>query len=110
MRTADALAILAGATLLIGSNVGPARADAIDGNWCSDDGRHLSIAGPSLITPAGTKMAGTYSRHAFHYTVPAGETDSGQEVVMRLLNETTVRIQFGSAAAQIWHRCAPQTS
>ena len=110
MRTANATAILVGAGLIIGSQLGTARADAIDGNWCSDDGRHLSIAGPAIVTPAGTRMTGSYSRHSFHYTVPAGETDSGQEVVMRLLNETTVRIQFGSGAAQIWHRCAPETS
>ena len=31
----------------------PAAADAIDGNWCSPDGRHFFIQGPSIVTEDG---------------------------------------------------------
>jgi hypothetical protein len=30
---------------------GPVRADATDGEWCSENGRHLSIQGSKIITP-----------------------------------------------------------
>ena len=111
MRPIRALAILAGTGLYIVAGIGPAYDDAIDGHWCSDDGRHLSIKGPTIVTPGGTTMQGAYSRHFFRYTAPDGEPNGGKEVAMRLLNETTVRIQFAPAdQPQIWHRCHPQIS
>jgi hypothetical protein len=88
-----------------------ALADAIDGDWCSEDGRRISIQGPSVVTPGGTKMRGSYTRHSFDYTTPPTEPDAGQEVAMRLLNETTVQIRTGKAeGAAIWHRCTGTTS
>jgi len=89
-----------------------AHADAIDGNWCSDGGRRLSIVGPTVVTPGGAQLEGSYSRHSFIYTAPATEPDGGQEVTMRLLNDTAVQIQFGSGTAKIqtWHRCTATTS
>ena len=86
------------------------RADAIDGEWCSGDGRHLSIQGPTIITPGGTRMQGTYSRHSFVYTTPPNEASAGQEVFMQLLSETIVNVREGAASAQIWRRCAERTS
>lgn len=100
---AVALAACIGAT--------PALADAIDGEWCSDDGRHLSIAGPAIVTPGGTRMQGAYTRHSFLYTAPQSEPDGGQEVSMRLLSETVVQIRFGpERPVQTWHRCTETTS
>jgi len=89
-----------------------ARADAIDGEWCGEDGRHLSIQGPAIVTPGGTKMQGAYTRHSFNYSTPANEPDAGQEVAMRLLNETTVQVRTGGPerAAVIWRRCTGRTS
>lgn len=102
-------ALLGGIGSAIICCAGPALADVIDGDWCGDDGRHLSIMGPAIVTPGGTRMQGSYTRHSFAYTIPAGESDSGQDVRMRLLNEMTIQIQFGPAnrPAQIWHRCVP---
>lgn len=90
----------------------PALADAIDGDWCSADGRHLSIAGPAIVTPGGARMEGSYTRHSFIYTAPTGEPGDGQEVQMRLLSETLVQIRFGppESPVQTWHRCSPTTS
>lgn len=90
----------------------PARADAIDGDWCYSDGRHFSIEGPTIITPAGKKTEGNYSRHNFTYTVPPAEPGAGQFIAMVLLNEETVQLRAGvdlasaaQAPPQTWRRC-----
>jgi hypothetical protein len=96
------------ALLLIG---GPARADVIDGDWCHEDGRHFSIQGASIVTPAGRQTQGQYTRHSFRYTVPGDEAGSGQDISMQLLNELTLRLWMGAdGAPQTWHRCKPRTS
>jgi hypothetical protein len=83
-----------------------ARADAIDGNWCAADGRVMTIEGPAILTPGGHRTTGDYSRHAFSYVVPDGESQAGSEIFMVLLNEETVEIDpGGSAEHEIWHRC-----
>jgi hypothetical protein len=95
----------------------PARADSIDGNWCFTDGRHFSIDGPDIVTPAGTPTVGEYGRHSFLYTVPGNEKGAGALVAMRFLDENTVQLATGSNASetaksptQLWQRCFPVTS
>jgi hypothetical protein len=89
----------------------PAKADVIDGDWCSEDGRHFSIQGPTIITPAGKQMSGQYTRHTFRYMAPTDEAGAGQEISMLLLNELTLNLRIGSdSAVQIWRRCKPITS
>jgi hypothetical protein len=94
-----------------------AMADVIDGNWCYPDGRHFSIRGPDIVTPAGTSANGDWSRHSFTYQVPPSESDGGQTVYMLLQDENTVVLAVGTqpmitdpAKIQIWHRCADQVS
>jgi hypothetical protein len=83
-----------------------ARADAIDGHWCAADGRVMTIEGPRIMTPGGHQITGDYSRHAFSYIVPAGESGEGATIAMVLLNEQTVRLKPGAGADdEIWHRC-----
>jgi hypothetical protein len=89
---------LAKAALLFSAAVrllaSPARADAIDGNWCSTtEVAHFTIAGPRNVTPAGTQSTGDYFLHAFSCIVPAN--DPGEAIVMRLLN----------VEEQLWRRC-----
>lgn len=82
----------------------PALADRIDGDWCSEDGRHsLHIDGPSITTPGGHTITGAYSRHAFSYTVPEGEPDAGARINMRLLGETAVEVYL-PGATETWQR------
>jgi hypothetical protein len=84
----------------------PARADAIDGEWCSTtEVAHFSIAGPLIVTPAGTQATGDYSRHAFSYVVPAGDPGAGETIKMRLLNEEEVLVAAGAAEPKLWRRC-----
>ena len=84
-----------------------ARADAIDGAWCSPDGKHLTIEGRRIKTPGGANIEGNYSRHAFSYVVPDREPGSGSTIYMSLMNETTVQVRDGTPVAQpiVWKRC-----
>ena len=104
-RLAAAVMFATGAVALSGA---PARADAIDGEWCLG-GSHFAIDGPNILTPGGNRIQGNYSRHGFSYVVPASETGAGGEVHMILLNEETVSLsrKDQSAALEIWRRCKP---
>ena len=98
------------AGVLLALTGGPAIADVVDGDWCSADGRHLSIRGPAIVTPAGNELAGLYSRHSFSYVVPSGEPRSGDTVHLRLLNPDTVALWVGTGSTnqeEIWQRCTP---
>ncbi len=102
------------AALVLSALATAALADAIDGNWCHNDGRHFTIRGPAIVTPGGKQMEGNYSRHWFSYTVPAPEPGAGQTVFMTLANENTVYLRLGGAAAdrpqETWVRCTPSVS
>lgn len=107
IRRGLAAGILIAATL-------PASADAIDGDWCAQDGRTMIIRGDDITIPSGKQIRGTYARHYFSYVIPDGEPGAGATVDMTLLNEDTVRLTRGvppgsSAASEpeIWHRCKP---
>lgn len=89
----------------------PALADAIDGHWCHQDNRRISIEGPAIVTPGGSHINGNYSRHFFSYVVPSSEPDAGQTVAMSLANEMTVHLRVGvDGGVQEWHRCGPPIS
>ncbi len=105
-RFAVVALVLAGAGLAL-----PARADAIDGNWCHADGRRMSIQGSQMVTPGGNRLEGRYSRHHFAYTVPTSEPAAGQLVDMTLLDEYTVHVRTGTEGApETWKRCAASVS
>jgi len=87
----------------------PARADAIDGDWCATDGRHFFIQGPAITTPGGNAIQGNYRRHSFSYVVPPGETNAGEPIAMLLLNENQVAVQTGDTT-EVWLRCKPAIS
>ena len=83
----------------------PAHADRIDGEWCHA-GQSMKIDGPTIITPAGNKLQGTYSRHDFHYTVPPGEPGAGTDVNAELLNEDEMQVTTKLTPKPIvWRRC-----
>ncbi len=93
----------------------PAAADAIDGHWCYSDGSRMSIEGPSIVTPGGTRMEGDYDRHGFRYTVPRAEAGAGSPVSMVLIDDDTLHLTRGAAAQaaaqpQVWRRCGPPIS
>lgn len=58
-------------------------------------------------------MEGNYTRHWFSYTAPAPEPGAGGIVSMALVNENTVHLRYGEAAAtapEVWVRCSPSIS
>lgn len=89
----------------------PARADAIDGDWCHAGGARMSIRGPAIVTPGGQQTSGNYTRHFFSYVVPAGESGAGATVDIQLLSEDLARARQGSdPAVHEWRRCPPGIS
>jgi hypothetical protein len=102
--------ITALAFLLVATGAGAARADAIDGDWCHEDGKRLSINGPDIVTPAGTHLKGEYDRHHFSYVVPANEPHAGATIAMVLLSEIQMRLRPPSGEEQLWRRCGKPVS
>ena len=100
------------ATVLLLAAPTAALADAIDGNWCSADGQHMTIAGDDITTPGGKQIKGNYDRHAFDYVVPAGEAGSGETVNILLRSEYLAVSRQGAANAPVkeWRRCTNRTS
>jgi hypothetical protein len=95
------------AVLALLATPAPAKADAIDGHWCSADGRNLSIQGSKIVTPAGHPTTGDYARHFFTYRVPADEPGAGGVIKMVLRNEQTVDLarEEPGASVETWTRC-----
>lgn len=92
---------------------GAALADQIDGYWCFNDGRSLSIQGARIVTPGGNELRGKYDRHGFEYVVPQGEPGAGDRVTMAQLNDNVIHLwrrPGGTDEPQIWHRCDQKTS
>ena len=92
---------------------GAARADAIDGHWCHPKDGRLSISGPDIVTPGGTRVQGDYGRHSFSYVVPTAEPGAGSTIQMVQLNEETIHVTRETTvetSPQVWHRCAAPIS
>jgi hypothetical protein len=89
-----------------------AHADAIDGDWCRADGKHMTIRGPDIVTPGGNRIQGDYSRHSFSYVVPAGEAGAGETMSIILRGEYLAHARQGAADSplQEWKRCSATTS
>ena len=108
------LLTLAGVSLTVLLPTGVARADAIDGNWCHAEAGRMSIRGPDIVTPGGSRMQGNYGRHSFSYVVPAAEPGGAATLFMILIDDDTVHLTNGAntttATPQIWHRCAASVS
>jgi len=95
--------LIAGALIFAAS---PALADQIDGEWCSTtEVAHFSIAGPLIVTPAGTQTTGDYTRHAFSYVVPEGDPGAGETIVMRQLNDEEILVAVAGGDPVLWRRC-----
>ncbi len=99
-------AVLFGSVFALLMVASAAHADQIDGHWCFDDGRNMSIAGPQIVTPGGNRIEGNYTRHTFSYTVPKGEPGPGTVTTMQQLNDLMIQVHpEGTAEPQIWRRC-----
>lgn len=99
-------AAAAGSVCLIAE---PARADAIDGDWCNG-ANHLEIQGSTIVTPGRNKIQGQYGRYRFVYVAPAGEAGAGGEITMVMIRgqELVHLTRPGQTGGpEVWRRCKP---
>ena len=103
--------------MLLAGLAAPARADSIDGPWCNQEGKRMTIEGAAITTPVGTRTTGDYDRHHFSYVIPANEPGAGNTVLLTLQGEYRVRARTGPDAAAAaradavdWQRCGPSVS
>ena len=88
-------------------------ADQIDGNWCSPDGKSVSIDGPRVTTIGGASVTANYNRHHIDYVIPAGEPNEGASFQADQLNHNEIRVVIvGPSSGQIgeieiWRPCKP---
>src|SRR5262245_20921581 len=98
-------------SVIIFGFIQPVLADAIDGDWCSADGKRMTIRGPAIVTPGGQNTSGDYNRHFFSYVIPPGEVDAGATVSIQLLGEYLAHARQGAdGSVQEWRRCQPGVS
>lgn len=85
----------------------PALADQIDGDWCSNDGQHLTISGSNITIPSGARITGTYGHHTFTYTGPADDPEAGQDIRMVQRSEEQMYLTRSSNPdiQEEWKRC-----
>jgi hypothetical protein len=109
-QRANVIAVTAAVILVVaGFLAPPARADAIDGDWCHGTS-HLSIDGDTIVTPGRTKIQGRYTRYSFDYVVPSNEPGAGHEVTMRMMRGQElvhVNRKGQTGDPEIWRRCKP---
>ena len=105
-----------GVGVLAGSSH-PAQADAIDADWCIEDGRLMSISRTHIVRPGGHRIRGVYDRHGYAYTVPDQEAGAGSRITMILVNPRTIHLWLDEAAArgsrprsEISYRCSAHVS
>ncbi len=87
----------------------PARADAIDGDWCHGTS-HFTIDGATIVTPGRNKVQGRYTRYSFDYLVPANEAGAGSEVTMRMIRgQEQIHLNRSGQVGgpEVWTRCKP---
>jgi hypothetical protein len=73
-------------------------ADAIDGEWCRASS-NFRIDGPTIRTPAGNQLRGSYTRHRFACTVPANEPGAGAEFRVILVGEEDLDLKRTTGGA-----------
>ena len=84
-----------------------ARADAIDGDWCNAEGKHLVIKGNEITLPDGATLQGNYTRHSFAYMTSESQPPAGTPMILRLVNEDTMLAAAyrGPTPPEQWKRC-----
>lgn len=90
----------------------PVRADIIDGQWCSLDGRRIKIDREYVVTPGGNWTKGDYDAHHFVFKIPAIEKNGGREADMVLVSDDVAHIRYRTdsieekgTAPEVWRRC-----
>jgi len=99
------------------AGTGPAAANgtdgAINGAWCSPDGKRITIDGTTVTTPGGNTVTGEDRGRAFRFVLPDGEFDAGTEIWLELEDSGNLRVSrlkdttLGPPPHDEWTRCDP---
>ena len=67
----------------------------------------MAISGDNITVPSGKRIPGNYSRHAFDYVIPSGDSGAGDKVSIILHSEYLAFSRQGTSGdRQIeWRRC-----
>lgn len=101
------------AAIVVMITVTAARADQIDGTWCSAKGESMSVDGTRITTPGGKTVIGYYDRHNIEYEVPEGEPNAGGRVKANQLHDELIRVtkfakgQKQPGPVEEWTPCKP---
>ena len=103
--------LVLGLFLMMAVSARPVQAHALDGTWCSGDGRRITVDGTAVITPGGGRATGAYSQFAFSFKLPDGERPAGATIWMEPKGPNAARVstvgrdQQGPPPHGLWHRC-----
>ena len=70
----------------------------------------MSVDGPNVVTPGGTKITVEYDRHHMKYIGPNGEKEAGQKIDMTVLDNEDAERRVDNGPLRPWYRCARPTS
>ena len=84
---------------------------AVDGKWCSDDGRTISVNGLTVVAANGLPAVGAYTEKAFYFAEPRADGRAGPEIWMEPKGPDAVRVSVVSEVQKeppphdLWSRC-----
>ena len=96
--------------LLLAFPVAPARADQIDGKWCSMEGELIEVAFTDVTTLGGNAVKANYDRHHIDFVIPKGEKHEGMVFSADQLNHEQIRVTVigdngTGSPSEIWEKC-----
>jgi hypothetical protein len=80
-------------------------ADSLDGDWCHPTVGKLTIDGAVITTPSGRQVSGTYGRHRFEYTAPAGDWQAGKPIVIQQFSDELMELRVDGKPGRQWRPC-----
>ena len=84
---------------------------ALDGQWCSGDGRTISVNGAAVVAANGLTATAVYSEKALSFTEPRADGREGPQIWMEPKGPDHVRVSTVSALQKeppphdLWARC-----
>lgn len=109
------LLIVASLQSLTGS-LSALEAGDLDGQWCSRDGRTISVSGTEIITPRGYRSTGVYGGNALSFSEFHRYNQPGPMIWMEPAGKDSARVSIVSKQQKeppphdLWSRCRVTSS
>lgn len=94
-----------------------AKADAVDGHWCSPNDHQLFIDGSVVIINDLSETNGDYGRHHYVFEMPEDEFMGGSQVDLVLISPNIAHVRYISKTGdelnkmpEVWTRCSDSIS